>query len=129
MTQHDLMWTTFAAVTRGAAAGLTGLTFIVVAFRFDTLAVNSEHRSRASQTLSLFLTILIIGTLITVPQPLFALGMMIAAGACATLHAFLSATARRTQTASMPISYTVGLILFVVSIGMCGMLLIVFREM
>lgn len=40
----------FRRATGGAAAGLTGLTFIVVAIRFDALAVSDEHRSRAAQT-------------------------------------------------------------------------------
>lgn len=35
------MWVTFAALVGGAAAGLTGLTFIVNSFRFDTLATRS----------------------------------------------------------------------------------------
>jgi hypothetical protein len=69
------MWTSFAAATGGAAAGLTGLTFIVVAIRFDALAVSDEHRSRAAQTLSLYVIVTVVGALITVPQYTRALGV------------------------------------------------------
>lgn len=47
---------------------MTGLTFIVVAFRFDTIAVSVEYRNRAAQTLSLFVTVTVLGALITVPS-------------------------------------------------------------
>ncbi|WP_280116438.1 hypothetical protein [Streptomyces prasinus] len=36
------MWTMFAATVGGSAAGLTGLTFIVVAFRFDVVATSRK---------------------------------------------------------------------------------------
>jgi hypothetical protein len=39
------MWTTFAATVGGSAAGLT---FIVVAFRFDVVATSQEYRNRAA---------------------------------------------------------------------------------
>ncbi|GGP06229.1 hypothetical protein LDL08_17700 [Nonomuraea glycinis] len=43
------MWTTFAATVGGSAAGLTGLTFIVVAFRFDVVAASQAYRNRAAK--------------------------------------------------------------------------------
>jgi hypothetical protein len=69
------MWTSFAAATGGAAAGLTGLTFIVVAIRFEALALSDEHRSRAAQTLSSYVIVTVVGALITVPQCTRALGV------------------------------------------------------
>lgn len=124
MNQLDTVWTGFAAVTCGAAAGLTGLTFLVVAFRFDTLAVSGQHRSRASQTLSLFVAILIIGALITVPQPRFALGieMLSVATATTVLLILLNASANRKERANLPL-HTGGLVLFVVSVALSGIAL------
>jgi hypothetical protein len=54
------MWNTFAAVSGGAAGGLTGLIFPVVSFRFETLGASEEYRSRAAQVLSLFLTVTVL---------------------------------------------------------------------
>lgn len=68
------MWTTFAATVGASAGGLTGLIFIVVAFRFDVVAVSQEYRNRAAQTVTLFLTVAITAALLTVPQSITALG-------------------------------------------------------
>ncbi|KAB2973283.1 hypothetical protein F8R89_15385 [Streptomyces sp. SS1-1] len=91
------MWTTFAATVGGSAAGLTGLTFIVVAFRFDVVATSQEYRNRAAQTVSLFLTTTVTASLITLPQPTWALGveLLAAAAASATLLSVLDHAARR----------------------------------
>lgn len=120
------MWRNFAAVTGGAAAGLTGLTFIVVAFRFDTLAVSEEYRNRAAQTLSLFLTIIVLAALITVPQPLQALGaeMVAIAVVSAVLLRSLDSAARRQQETRPSISLRVGLIVFVAAMAASGLALL-----
>jgi hypothetical protein len=73
------MWTTFAATVGASAGGLTGLIFIVVAFRFDVVAVSQEYRNRAAQTVTLFITIAITAALITIPQPINALGIELVA--------------------------------------------------
>ena len=94
------MWTTFAATTGGAAAGLTGLMFIVVSFRYDTIATSAEYRNRAAQSLSLFVTVTVTGCLITVPPPLQALGVelfLVGIGS-ATLLKTLDSAARRGQS-------------------------------
>jgi hypothetical protein len=72
------MWTTFAASVGGSAAGLTGLTFIVVSFRFEAIASSPQHRSRAAQVLTLFVTVSLVAMLVTMPQATTALGVEIA---------------------------------------------------
>jgi len=93
-------WISFAGATGGASAGLTGLTFIVVSFRFDTIAVSQELRNRAAQTLSLFLTATVVAVLITVPQPLpvFGAEMVLVAVASAVVLMLLNSAALREQT-------------------------------
>lgn len=120
------MWASFAALTGGAAAGLTGLTFIVVSFRFDTLAVSDEYRNRAAQTLLLFLTITVLAVLITVPQPLQVLGaeMLATAVASGLLLSSLDSAARRQQKTRPSMSLRVGLILFVTFVAATGVTLV-----
>lgn len=90
------MWTTFAATVGAGAGGLTGLVFIVVAFRFDVVAVSQEYRNRAAQTVTLFIAIAITAALITIPQPITALGVELVAASLvsAALLARLDAAAR-----------------------------------
>ncbi|MBV8431664.1 MAG: hypothetical protein JO244_10905 [Solirubrobacterales bacterium] len=80
-------WSTFATVTGGAAAGLTGLLFVAVSIRINVIAKSQELRNRAAQTLTLFFTVLLIAILLAIPdQSLQVLGAelialaMIAAG-------------------------------------------------
>jgi hypothetical protein len=120
------MWINFAALSGGASAGLTGLTFIVVAFRFDTLAVSEEYRSRAAQTLSLFLTVAVLSALVAVPQPTQAVGveMVVTAVASAASLASLDQAARRRQKDRPRIGLTIGLTLFVACTMTGGVLLV-----
>lgn len=124
------MWTTFAALTGGASAGLTGLIFIVVAFRFDTIAVSQEYRNRAAQTLSLFSTVTVVSALITVPQPDQALGveMMLAALISAALLTALDKAARQGRTSRPSAELVVGQSLFVVGIALSGLLVLMNRD-
>lgn len=124
------MWTSFAAASGGAAAGLTGLTFIVLAIRFDTLAVSEEYRSRAAQTLSLYVILTVVGVLITVPQDLRALGveMFAVAVVSATLLTALDAAARRPQTTPPNLMLMLALGVFVVCIAASGLLLLLGQQ-
>lgn len=61
-------WATFATVAGSAAAGLTGLLFVAVSIRIDVIAKSQELRSRAAQTLALFLAVLFITILISIPD-------------------------------------------------------------
>jgi hypothetical protein len=60
-------WDTFATITGGAAAALTGLLFVAVSIRIDYIARSQELRNRAAQTLSLFGTVLVIAVLVAIP--------------------------------------------------------------
>ena len=119
------MWTTFAGAAGGAAAGLTGLTFIVVAVRYDTLAVSEEYRNRAAQTISLYLTITVAAILITVPQPVQALGieMMVIAVLSGLLLTSLDSRARRHQTRPVNRALVIGLSAFVATVLASGLTL------
>jgi hypothetical protein len=61
-------WGTFATVSGGAAAGLTGLLFVAVSIRIDVIARSHELRNRAAQTLALFVTVLFIAILLSIPD-------------------------------------------------------------
>lgn len=73
-------WNSFATVAGGAAAGLTGLLFVAVSIRIDVIAKSHELRNRASQTLALFVTVLFIAILLSIPdQSLRVLGVELVA--------------------------------------------------
>ena len=120
------MWTAFAASVGGAAAGLTGLTFIVVAVRYDTLAVSEEHRSRAAQTVCMYVTLTVGALLVTVPQPVRVLGgeMTVVALLSAVLLWLLETSARHEQAKRPSITLRIGLPLFITSIMANGVVLL-----
>jgi hypothetical protein len=60
-------WGTFATVAGTAAASLTGLLFVAVSIRTDVIARSQELRTRAAQTLALFVTALFITILLAIP--------------------------------------------------------------
>lgn len=61
-------WGTFATIAGGAAAGLTGLLFVAVSIRVNVIAKSQELRNRAAQTLALFVTVLLIAILLSIPD-------------------------------------------------------------
>jgi hypothetical protein len=61
-------WSTFAVIAGGAAAGLTGLLFVAVSIRIDVIAKSQELRNRAAQTLTLFVSVLFIALLLSIPN-------------------------------------------------------------
>jgi hypothetical protein len=61
-------WGTYATVAGGAAAGLTGLLFVAVSIRIDVIAASQELRNRAAQTLTLFVTALLITIVLAIPD-------------------------------------------------------------
>ena len=119
------MWTSFAGIVAGAGAGLTGLMFIVVSFRYDVIAASDEYRNRAAQSLSLFLTVTVSGALITVPQSVQALGaeLLLVAIGSATLLKSLDSAARRAQSGRTDPALLVALTVFFSSIAITGLLL------
>lgn len=61
-------WETFAVVSGGAAAGLTGLLFVAVSIKVDVIAQSPELRSRAAQALVLFVTVLLVALVLSIPD-------------------------------------------------------------
>lgn len=73
-------WEEFAVVTGGASAALTGLLFVAVSIRLDVIAASADLRSRAAQTLTLFLVITLVAVLFAIPaQPQWLFGAELAA--------------------------------------------------
>jgi hypothetical protein len=67
-------WHDFAVTTGGLAGALTGLLFVAVSLHSGALAGSLNLRSRAAQTLVLFVTPAIAALVLTAPQPGAALG-------------------------------------------------------
>jgi hypothetical protein len=67
-------WHDFAVTTGGLAGALTGLLFVAVSLHSGALAGSLALRSRAAQTLVLFVTPAIAALVVTAPQPAAALG-------------------------------------------------------
>ncbi len=63
-----MKWDTFAVVVGAAAASLTGLLFVAVSIRTEVIARSQELRNRAAQTLALFVTVLFISILLSIPE-------------------------------------------------------------
>jgi hypothetical protein len=83
------MWRDFGVTTGGLAGALTGLLFVAVSIKSDTLAESRSLRSRAAQTLVLFMSAALAGVILAAPQPGNALGgelIALAAVSGATLY-------------------------------------------
>jgi hypothetical protein len=68
------MWHDFGVTTGSLAGALTGLLFVAVSIKSDALAKSVSLRSRAAQTLVLFMTSALAAVMIVAPQPGGALG-------------------------------------------------------
>jgi hypothetical protein len=85
------MWHDFGVTIGGLAGTLTGLLFVAVSIKGDTLAKSRSLRSRASQTLVLFMTSALAAVVLVAPQPRDALGgelIALAAVAGTALYVF-----------------------------------------
>lgn len=120
------MWNSFAAMTGGAAAGLTGLIFIVVGLRYDPVATSQEHRNRAAQALALLSTVTVASSLITMPQASAALGieLILIAVISATLLKTFDTAARRDRHARPSAELAVVQVVFVTGIALGGLLVL-----
>ena len=68
------MWHDFGVTIGSLAGALTGLLFVAVSIKSDTLAESISLRSRAAQTLVLFMTSALAAIVLVAPQPGDALG-------------------------------------------------------
>jgi hypothetical protein len=68
------MWHDFGVTIGGLAGALTGLLFVAVSIKSDVLAKSLSLRSRAAQTLVLFVTSALAAVILVAPQPRDALG-------------------------------------------------------
>jgi hypothetical protein len=76
-------WLGFGEAVAAAAGALTGLLFVALSVKSAAMAASLSLRSRAAQTLVLFLTALLVALLLVAPQPSAALGselLAVAAG-------------------------------------------------
>jgi hypothetical protein len=68
------MWLSFGVAVATVAGALTGLLFVAVSVKSDVMAGSLTLRSRAAQTLVLFMTAVLAGVFLVAPQPPAALG-------------------------------------------------------
>lgn len=120
------MWGQFAAMVGGSSAGLASLVFLVVAFRFDTIATSTEYRNRAAQVLVLFLTTTITAALVAVPQDSRLLGveLLVAAATAGTLLIALDRAARAAQQTGRRWPAAAGMLFTVAALAGAGVLLV-----
>jgi hypothetical protein len=78
------MWLGFGEALAAVAGALTGLLFVALSVRGDALAGSRGLRSRAAQTLVLFMTSVLMAVLLVAPQPRAALGAELLAVAAVT---------------------------------------------
>jgi hypothetical protein len=68
------MWHDFAVTVAGLAGALTGLLFVAVSIKSGAMAGSRSLRSRAAQTLVLFMTSAIAAIMLVAPEPVPAVG-------------------------------------------------------
>jgi hypothetical protein len=93
-------WTGFGAAVGTAAAALAGLLFIAISINIREIIAGPSLPSRAAQTLIMFVTPLVVGLLMTVPdQGRVAAGWeLLGTGLIITgIHLYLDLTAKRTK--------------------------------
>jgi uncharacterized membrane-anchored protein len=94
-------WSTFAEIAGGASAALLGLLFVAVSIRIGVIARSKELRNRAAQTLALFVTVLFVAILLSIPGQSFRiLGIELVALAAITGVAMLVLDRRATAGSS-----------------------------
>jgi hypothetical protein len=83
------MWISFGQALAAVAGALTGLLFVAVSVKGEALAASLSLRSRAAQTLVLFMTSVLTSVVLVAPQPRTAVGSELLAVALASGTALL----------------------------------------
>jgi uncharacterized membrane protein len=78
------MWLGFGEALAAVAGALTGLLFVALSVKSEVLAGSLSLRSRAAQTLVLFMTSVLVAVVLVAPQPRAALGAELLAVAAVT---------------------------------------------
>jgi hypothetical protein len=60
-------WDTFAVIIGGAAGALIGLLFVSISIRIEVISASPDFRNRGAETLSLFMTVLLVAVLLGIP--------------------------------------------------------------
>ena len=74
MGYSTVPWVGFGEALAAVAGALTGLLFVALSVKGDALAASLSLRSRAAQTLVLFMTSVLIAVVLVAPQPAAAIG-------------------------------------------------------
>jgi hypothetical protein len=61
-------WDTFAVIIGGAAGALVGLLFVSVSIRIEVISASPDFRNRGAETLSLFMSVLLVAILLGIPD-------------------------------------------------------------
>jgi hypothetical protein len=96
-------WTGFGEVLAAVAGALTGLLFVALSVKVDMLAASLSLRSRAAQTLVLFMISVLVAVLLVAPQPAAAVGSELLAVAVASGAALLILDRRAGHTTDQPV--------------------------
>ncbi|HXW34820.1 MAG TPA: hypothetical protein VEJ87_09605 [Acidimicrobiales bacterium] len=79
MAYHQSAWFAFGAALGAISAALTGLLFVAVSIKSNVLMTSRNLSSRAAQSLTLFMTMVLTSLVLAAPQPRVALGIELVA--------------------------------------------------
>jgi len=97
-------WLSFGEALATVAGALTGLLFVALSVKGEAMAASLNLRSRAAQTLVLFMTSVLIAVLLVAPQPPTALGLELLAVAAVSGTALFILNRRAGHSADQGVS-------------------------